>query len=116
MSVLDRKSSNSNYASDGTIGVPHSFMIGPEHINYAHDNFSGRLDKNTLKKVPCCWENCSLEYEEHLTALAIKCFKNPNSSNELQSELTIFLKGITSEVEGDPACKIEAFTFVKCFK
>lgn len=44
---------------------PHPYTIGPKHVAYASDHHSGMLGEETLKKVPCAYSGCHLDYKDH---------------------------------------------------
>lgn len=70
-----------------TIGVPHPFTIGPDHVAHASDHFSGGLGEDAIRDLekkrgkPSCyhykdkWNRCDLKYDEHEQAVRIKCKK-----------------------------------------
>lgn len=66
---------------------PHRFMIGPKHISYASDHYSGMLGNETLKKVPCAHPRCQSSYEEHThdTVLCVRLTRNLTNAVALAS-------------------------------
>jgi uncharacterized damage-inducible protein DinB len=90
-----------------TIGVPHPFMIGSEHVAHASNNFMGRLGDEAIRDLekkkgkPSCkqmkdkWNKCDLYYDEHEQALLI------NVKEEDDKALQDYLKSIVPQTEKD---------------
>ena len=67
---------------------PHRFMIGPKHVSYASENYSGILDERTLAAVPCAHPKCHLLYIDHRSdkVLFMQLTRNGNKE-EADAEL-----------------------------
>ena len=106
-----------NYFIIDTIGVPHMYMIGPRHIGYASDRFSGLLGAEAIKsgerekKLHCYQPGCTLYYEEHKEALLVKCMKDP-AIEENSKELNELIVKWKEEVERN---NYAGFAFVRGF-
>jgi hypothetical protein len=60
-----------------TIGVPHPYVITPNHVVHAADHFSGILGKEAIEAaersgVKCGWKGCKLPFEGHEQAVLIE--------------------------------------------
>ena len=94
-----------NFTIIDTIGIPHFYCIGPRHVIYASDHFSGMLGKAAIEEaekhgITCAVKGCNLSYGEHETALLVECKANmviPGSKNEACPELHNYLLKIKNE-------------------
>jgi hypothetical protein len=65
---------------------PHPFVVGPNHVTYAVDNNSGRLDESVMNKIPCA--ECNRPYSEHqFDTVAVVKLKRDCKAKELQDFL-----------------------------
>jgi len=80
---------------------PHPYMIGPRHIAYASDHYSGRLGKETLKAVPCAQPHCQLSYDEHTSDNVgfLQLLRNA-TNEEAQDVLKALVESIGNIVDG----------------
>lgn len=104
------QSANGNYIAWDTIGVPHTFVIGVKHVNYAHDNHGGMLGEDTMEAVPC--SSCKEPLSKHKTALLVNCKVKPENNNKFGKELKSFLKKIVPKIE---KAKYEGVTLMDGF-
>ena len=93
---------------------PHRFMIGPKHVSYASENYSGILDERTLAAVPCAHPKCHLLYIDHRSDKVLfmqltRDGKNEEANAELKKLVPTMqenkIDGIVM-VESDPEYRI----------
>jgi hypothetical protein len=62
-----------------TIGVPHRYTIGANHVAYAADHHNGMLSEDAIRqaeslgKARCEHPRCQLSYDQHEHALVVAC-------------------------------------------
>ncbi len=86
-----------------TIGVPHTFCMGSEHIAHASSHFRGDLGKDAVESLEktmgsgssCRVRGCNLSYAQHETALLVKC---GTEDKKLTQE---YLESIVKQCEAD---------------
>ncbi len=79
-----------------TIGVPHAYTIGADHVADAADNHGGRLGEETMRKIQCAHRGCRLTFDQHEKALVVKC------KTDLKDErLREYLKSIAEMCSND---------------
>lgn len=92
---------------------PHPYMIGPRHVTYASDNWSGMLSPEAIRagekanKCRCAVKGCTVPYDEHTADTVMFLQLKRNGTNE---EANAFLKGISDEVAADG---IDGFAMVE---
>jgi hypothetical protein len=102
-----------------TIGVPHPYCIGPQHVGWAADHFSGILSKAAIedaeKKGVARCEICKgkLSFAEHEQALLVECFKEPKKGTPEGDELNEYLKSIVDQATKDG---FAGFVFLKAWR
>lgn len=88
-----------------TIGVPHTYCVGPKHVVWASDHWGGMLGDSAIKdgeskgKCHCEVKGCTLSYEEHEQALLV-AVKDERQLNDIP-ELKEYLLSIKDQREKD---------------
>jgi len=109
------ESEHGNFAVIDTIGVPHPYMIGPKHVEYASDFGGGVLNERTITAAErigakCCQRGCQLKWKDHEHALLVSC-KAPMIDNGKGSpELHAYLLKVKHLCEED---KYVGFAFME---
>ncbi len=116
------KSEQGNFEVIDTIGVPHPYCIGPKHVGWAADHFSGMLGEAAIEdgeKHDIICDICrkrrkkfgdrALTYKEHEQALLGACYK---AIDDNKPELQAFLLKLKPMCETD---KYAGFAFIKKF-
>jgi len=101
------KSAKGHFRVIDSIGVPHPYCIGPEHLQYNDSIYIGaeqirRMEKQHPTKVHCMVKGCNLSYDEHEQGLIIECkvsMVDPNNNNNTRPELYNYLLQIKEEAE-----------------
>ena len=91
------------FSVQDTIGVPHSYCIGPKHIEYSDGILD--IEKAERHDAHCMVKGCQLSYTEHETALAINC------KSKDEDLLHAYLLTIKDQCEID---KYVGFVFIDC--
>ena len=87
-------SAKGNFTVIDSIGIPHPYMITPEHIQYTEGVY---LDIAGAEKKGACCEICQksgdkiLSLAEHEKALLVECKANIKSGKKTSKELKDFL-------------------------
>ena len=99
------RSEQGNFGAIDTIGVPHSYVIGPGHVVHASDHFGGMLSREAIEDAErkhvtgCQWQNrqlqrCQLPLAEHKQALLVECpadMRDPGDPKKMNAELHAYL-------------------------
>jgi hypothetical protein len=86
---------------------PHRFVIGPKHIAYASENYSGILDERTLNAVKCADPKCHLLYVDHRSDKVLFMQLTRDGKNE---EANAELKKLVPTMQDD---KIDGIVMVE---
>lgn len=92
---------------------PHPYVIGPKHIVYASDHFSGMLSEMCIKegeaagKCKCAHPGCKLSYDEH-SCDRVAFLQLQRDGND--EEAKVLLQKIVTELDKN---LIDGFTFVE---
>lgn len=84
------------------IGIPHPYCITPRHIEVASSKFNGKLTEEAIQfaeknsNAKCGVEGCTLSYDEHGQAAAVKCLVHPEQAKE---EIQAYLKEHAQSLE-----------------
>ncbi len=87
---------------------PHPYVIGDKHVSYVAKHHGGRLDKQTLEKVPCAHPKCQLPYSDHTKGDKVMFIqlKRDVKSSEMQKQMA----SIEQDIKQD---NIDGFIFVE---
>lgn len=88
---------------------PHPFMLGPKHIKFASDNYSGMIGDSCIedKNFPkCSHTNCYLTYKEHTSDKVLFLKLTKNITNKTANTI---LKSLTPVLEKE---KMDGIAFV----
>jgi len=108
------QSKNKNFKIIDSIGVPHTYMITPKHLEYSESMYldiSGAEKKGAVCDI--CKHNKSdkiLSYEEHKQALLVKSKQDFKDNKKLSKELQDWLVSIKDKCEKK---KFVGFTFLE---
>lgn len=112
------RSEHGNFGVVDTLGVPHTYCIGPKHVEFAADHASGILNENTMERAERAGAKCmtcrgNLKWKDHKVGLLVECLipmGDPNDAKKGHPELHAYLLAckakLTSETE------YEGFAFV----
>jgi len=112
------RSEQGNFGATDTIGVPHPYMIGVEHVGHAADHFGGMLSKEAVEDAErkgvahCGWKDCQLKFAEHKQALVVECLADMRDlvdSKKMNAELHAYL---LKHKEAATADHFEGFAFL----
>ena len=103
------KSENGNFEVTDSIGVPHPYVIGPEHVAYASDNHGGMLWTTAIIEgeklgITCKAKGCNLIYSQHEQALLVTCRADLHDAEDMKKtnpELQAYLLKIKEEAEAN---------------
>lgn len=99
-------SSNGHFSITDTFSTPHPYTIGPRHVAFAADRFSGMLGREAIEageregQVKCAHPGCHLKYGQHEKALFVRCAADP-AQDAARAELQEYLLGIKDQVEAE---------------
>ncbi len=98
-----------------TLGIPHSYCIGPKHVQYASKHCNGILGSGAISELEkekgkgCCMvKGCNLTHAEHELALVVEVAFD-GELNEAPG-LTEYLKSCVPLMDKD---KVSGFAFKK---
>jgi len=116
------KSKDGNFEVVDTIGVPHPYCITPKHVAIASGKFFGILGGNAIREAEEEGAICDickklnrkngsniLSYDEHKTALLVKCKKELKDNKEEINQYLLSIKEMTIKDN------FEGFAFKKSF-
>lgn len=110
------KSEKGNFFVRETIGVPHSYCVGPLHVTVASKRHGGLLGEAAIQDAEraygarCCTCKGQLKFEEHHAGLLVECKEELKSQDEVNPELHAYLLSIKDlAIEDDFA----GFAFIK---
>jgi hypothetical protein len=111
-------SKNGNFiVENDSVGTPHPYMITAKHLEHNPDPmYIGKEQILAMESEhgKMCGYNCGLTYEEHKSALAVLCKKNPSTkTGKTVKELRDYLQSIKDKSEEN---EFEGFVLVKGFK
>ena len=100
------KSEHGNFFVRETIGVPHSYCIGPAHVAEASDHHGGMLGTAAIEAAEkhgakCCTCRGKLKFHEHETALLVECQEELKNGSEVNPELHAYLLQCKAMAEED---------------